>query len=83
MPHDQPANLVRAGPLGPSLIASITKMCLSDTVCWLTLAAAAASREYVRILNNVGAQAAVADLMQTILRSWYGAAVDQWHFSQL
>lgn len=86
VPDDQPANLRSAGPLGPWAIASITKMYLSDTVRCLTLAAEAPHKAGVRIMNAVGAQAAVADPVPTILRSWYGAEVDQLdlaHYEQL
>ena len=77
VPDDQPANLRSAGLVGPWAIASITKMYLSDTVRCLTLAAEAPHKPGVRILNAVGAQAAVADSVPTLLRSWYGAEVDQ------
>ena len=77
VPDDQPANLRSAGPLGPWAIASITKMYLSDTVRCLTLAAAAPHKPGVRIMNAVGVQAAVADPVPTMLRSWYGADVEQ------
>lgn len=81
VPDEQPANLRSAGPLGPWAIASITKMYLSDTVRCLTLAAAAPHKPGVRILNAVGAQAAVAEPVPVILRSWYGAEVAQWDLS--
>ncbi len=81
VPDDQPANLRSAGPLGPWAIASITKMYLSDTVRCLTLAAQAPHKAGVRIMNAVGTQAAVADPVPIILRSWYGAEVEQWDLS--
>jgi nucleoside-diphosphate-sugar epimerase len=76
VPDDQPANLRSAGPLGNWAIASITKMYLSDTIRCLTLAAEAPPKPGVRILNAVGAQAAVADPVPVILRAWYGEDVD-------
>ena len=81
VPDDQPANLRAAGPVGPWAMASITKMYLSDTVRCLTLAAAAPHKAGVRIMNAVGAQAAVADPVPTMLRSWYAAEVEQWDLS--
>jgi len=81
VPDDQPANLRSAGPLGSWAIASITKLYLSDTVRCLTLAAEAPHKPGVRILNAVGAQAAVAEPVPVILRSWYGAEVEQWDLS--
>ncbi len=76
VPDDQPVTLREAGPLGNWAIASVTKMYLSDTVRCFTLAAEAPPKPGVRILNAVGAQAAVADPVPMILRAWYGADVD-------
>ena len=77
IPDDQPANLRAAGPLGNWAIASVTKMYLSDTVRCFTLAAEAPPKPGVRIMNAVGVQAAVAEPVPVILRSWYGNEVDK------
>jgi nucleoside-diphosphate-sugar epimerase len=52
-------------------------MYLSDTLRCLTLAAQAPHKPGVRILNAVGAQAAVAEPVPVILRAWYGADTDK------
>ncbi len=75
VPDEQPPNLRESGPLGAWAIASITKMYLSDTIRCLTLAAEAPPKPGVRIMNAVGAQAAVAEPVPVILRAWYGAEV--------
>ncbi len=85
VPDDQPANLRAAAPLGSWAIASVTKMYLSDTIRCLTLAAEAPHKPGVRILNAVGAQAAVADPVPVILRAWYGedvAGLDLAHYAR-
>lgn len=77
IPDDQPPTLRPAGPISPWAIAAITKMYLSDTVRCLTLAAAAPHKPGVRILNAVGAQAAVAEPVPVILRAWFGDDADK------
>jgi len=76
-PDEQTPTLRQVGPLVPWAIASVTKMYLSDTVRCLTLAAEAPHKPGVRILNAVGAQAAVAEPVPAILRGWYGNDVDK------
>lgn len=77
VPDDQVAGLRKAGPITEWAIGSVTKMYLSDTVRCLTLAAKAPHKAGVRILNAVGAQAAVAESVPVILRAWYGDDLDQ------
>lgn len=77
IPDEQKSSLRQAGPINEWAIGSVTKMYLSDTVRCLTLAAAAPHKPGVRILNAVGAQAAVAEAVPVILRAWYGDDVDK------
>ena len=72
VPDDREPGLCIAGPNTEWAIGSVTKMYLSDTVRCLTLAAKAPHKAGVRILNAVGAQAAVAEPVPIILRAWYG-----------
>jgi len=77
VPDEEPVALRAAGPIGAWAIATVTKMYLSDAVRCFMLAAAAAPKPGVRILNAVGAQAAVADSVPTLLRAWYGDEVEK------
>ena len=52
-------------------------MFLSDTVVCFTMAAEAAHKPGVRIMNAVGSKAWVQDTIPEIIRAWYGADADK------
>ena len=76
-PDDRELAPRKAGPVGQWSMGTISYMYLSDTVRCLTLAAEAAHKPGVRILNAVGTQACVEDTVPEIIRGWYGADADQ------
>jgi len=70
------------GPLGQWALGSITVMPLSDGVRVFTLAAEAAHKPGVRIMNAVPPLAWVADPVAEILSNWWGDDVDVSYFRQ-
>ncbi len=76
-PDDRELTPKKVGPVGQWAIGSISYMYLGDTVRCLTLAAEAAHKPGVRILNAVGSQACVEDTVPEIIRGWYGADADR------
>jgi len=62
----------KPGPVYPWALGSITLMYLSDAVRCLTLAAEAAYKPGIRILNAVGSEACVEPTVPDVLRGWWG-----------
>ncbi|MBX3011317.1 MAG: NAD(P)-dependent oxidoreductase [Caldilineaceae bacterium] len=81
-PDDQPGILTPVRPLGPWALGSITIMLLADAVRAFTLAAEAPHQPGVRILNATAARAWAAAPTATLLRNWWGEAVDLSYFEQ-
>ena len=76
-PDDRELTPRKAGPVGEWSMGSISYMYLSDTVRCLTLAAEAAHKAGVRIMNAVGAEACAEDTVPEIIHAWYGADADE------
>jgi UDP-glucose 4-epimerase len=67
---------LRAGPLREWALGQITIMALSDAVRAFSMAAEAARRPGVRIMNAAGPKAWVGDPVAEVLEAWWGGDVD-------
>ncbi len=72
----------KPGPATQWCLGGITLMERSDAVRVFTLAAEAAHRPGVRILNAAGPRACVAAPVAEILKAWWGKDVDVSHFQK-
>ena len=81
-PDENPGQPAGVRPLGPWALGGITVMVLADAVRAFTLAAEAPHKPGVRILNATAANAWASAPTATILRNWWGSAVDLSYFEQ-
>ena len=81
LPEDCQPTPRESGPVSAWGFAGISRMFLSDIIRCLTLAAEAAPRTGVRIMNVSGVQACVVDTVPELMRAWYGADAEAIDFS--
>ncbi len=81
-PDDNPGQPNGLRPLGQWALGSITIMVLADAIRAFTLAAEAPYKPGLRILNATAARAWTAAPTATVLRNWWGNAVDLTYFEQ-
>ena len=81
-PDENPGQPAGVRPLGQWALGGITVMVLADAVRTFTLAAEAPHKPGVRILNATAANAWASAPTTTILRNWWGSAVDLSYFEQ-
>lgn len=77
LPDDRAPTPRKAGPIRPWAIGSLSVMYASDAVRCFAMAAEAAHKPGVRIVNAVGTQACAEDTVPEILRAWYGPDADR------
>ena len=85
IPEDREPSPVAPGPVGQWSVGAPSLLYLSDAVRCFTMAAEAAPKVGVRIMNAVGSKACVAAPVPEILRAWYGAdadALDMSHYER-
>jgi UDP-glucose 4-epimerase len=76
LPEDAVPVPRKPGPVYPWALGSVTLMYVSDAVRCLTLAADAAHKPGIRIMNAVGTEACVEPSVPDVLRAWWGADAD-------
>ena len=81
-PDERPIAPRQVGPLGEWALGGLSFMYLSDAVRCFSMAAEAAHKAGVRIMNAVGAQAAAGDTVAEIIRGWYGDEIDLSHYER-
>lgn len=81
-PDENPGQPAGVRPLGQWALGGITVMVLADAVRAFTLAAEAPYKPGVRILNATAARAWSSAPTATVLRNWWGDAVDLGYFEQ-
>lgn len=82
IPDENPPAPGSLRPLGEWALGGITQMCLSDAVRAFSLALTTTLGPGVHTLNATAPRAWVSEPVATILRNWYGDAVDVSYFER-